>query len=58
MMWAAIIGAVIWVSGWIAMAHTVELEHSDRFWRKVESYAILFFVWPYIALYMMNQGDI
>jgi hypothetical protein len=50
--------ALIWVGGWLSVASSVELEHSDRFWRKVASYAIVFFIWPYIAICMASQGDI
>jgi hypothetical protein len=50
--------AALWLWGWVAMAHSVSLEHSDRIWRKVGSYAIVFFIWPYIAFCQASQGDI
>lgn len=48
---------IIWLWGWIAMAQDVEMEHSDRFWRKIGSWVILFFIWPYIAFCALSQGD-
>lgn len=49
---------IIWLWGWIAMARDVEFEHSDRLGPKIGSWAVLFFIWPYIAFCAMRQGDI
>lgn len=49
---------VIWVFGWIAMIYNTSVFQETKVLKKIKGVILLFFIWPYIAFCMMNQGDI
>ena len=48
---------VIWLFGWIASIRSTCVSQESG-WKMIGGALLLFFVWPYIALCMFNEGDI
>lgn len=50
-----IILSVIWLCGWFAVWSDIDKGSGlTKLWR----FILLFFIWPYLAFVMSNQGDI
>jgi hypothetical protein len=50
--------AAIWLFGWIASVRETSIGQEPWGFFKIRGIILLFFIWPYIAWCMMNQGDI
>lgn len=49
--------AALWLWGWVASISATSIGQERGFF-KLRGIILLFFIWPYIAFCMMNQGDI
>jgi hypothetical protein len=50
--------ALLWLLGWAAAYSETSVSQEKRVLKKIGGIILLFFVWPYIAWCMANQGDI
>ena len=50
--------AVIWLWGWVSSILGTSISQEPWGFFKIRGIVLLFFIWPYIAYCMMNQGDI
>jgi len=48
----------IWIWGWIATILQTSVSQERKIIKKIGGVVLMFFIWPYIAFCMMNQGDI
>lgn len=51
------VGVGLWCSAWIAMIRNTDVGQLPWGWPKIKGIVLLFFIWWYIALAMMGQGD-
>jgi hypothetical protein len=50
--------AAIWLGGWAASINETSVGQETKPLKKIGGIILLFFIWPYIAICMMGQGDI
>jgi hypothetical protein len=50
--------SAIWLWGWIASVRETSVSQETKTLKKIGGIILLFFIWPYVAFCMMNEGDI